>query len=441
MSDFESRTTSGGMTVGRSGPLAFSARRFVAQRWPVGIRSGIIPGGANRTDQSGESHSHMSELTPDDRAPSEHTSLGPDPGSTAASMPAPAATGRDDQAARIVERALARLGSCLGWGLLTLGILWGLSVAMGSVVEGQITSATWARAAAAAAIALALGLAGWASAIFCRVAATCIVGRSERTARSADDIIRLAGRAVTAVERLIDVLECRPDAIAPGHPPDHDRARLLAQVDESVRSGRLDEAGALLDRFQAEHPGDAAFPALAGRLAAARHEEAEGHVAQLEAARRANDPERVLELFRAVGSSLESQRRAAMERELAKWFLDLIHRRLRVGRIQVDVVHLATQAAETFAATVEGASLRASLPTLRRSVGLCPRCAQPYLGTAAACPQCQAGAASNPVPSPPATPSGSSEREGGPARPSIADQDAGWVRWEEDAEDNPVPPT
>ena len=30
------------------------------------------------------------------------------------------------------------------------------------------------------------------------------------------------------------------------------------------------------------------------------------------------------------------------------------------------------------ATTVEGASVRASLPTLRRSVGLCPRCAQPY---------------------------------------------------------------
>ena len=86
------------------------------------------------------------------------------------------------------------------------------------------------------------------------------------------------------------------------------------------------------------------------------------------------------------GPSLDGQRRAALEQELAKWFLTLIHRRLRTGKVQADVVQLATQVAETFAATVEGASVRASLPTLRRSVGLCPRCAQPYTGVADACP-------------------------------------------------------
>jgi hypothetical protein len=110
----------------------------------------------------------------------------------------------------------------------------------------------------------------------------------------------------------------------------------------------------------------------------------------------------VLELYRALGSSLAFERRGELERDLAKWFLELIHRRLRGGRIQLDVVQLASQAAETFAATVEGASLRASLPVLRRSVGLCPRCAQPYLGPNSACPQCQPGTASAPAPAPPA---------------------------------------
>ena len=57
------------------------------------------------------------------------------------------------------------------------------------------------------------------------------------------------------------------------------------------------------------------------------------------------------------------------------------------------MVQLAARFAESFAATVEGASVRASLPTLRRSVGLCPRCAQPYIGVADACPNCLKGAA------------------------------------------------
>ena len=55
------------------------------------------------------------------------------------------------------------------------------------------------------------------------------------------------------------------------------------------------------------------------------------------------------------------------------------------------MVQLAARFAENFAATVEGASVRASLPTLRRSVGLCPRCAQPYIGVADACPNCLKG--------------------------------------------------
>jgi hypothetical protein len=68
----------------------------------------------------------------------------------------------------------------------------------------------------------------------------------------------------------------------------------------------------------------------------------------------------------------------------------LIHIRLRSGKIQPDVAILAGRVAEIFSHTVEGASLRASLPTLRRSAGQCPRCAQPYTGIADACPACLA---------------------------------------------------
>ncbi|MHB1561909.1 MAG: hypothetical protein ACYC61_31045, partial [Isosphaeraceae bacterium] len=99
------------------------------------------------------------------------------------------------------------------------------------------------------------------------------------------------------------------------------------------------------------------------------------------------------------------------------WFLDLIHRRLRVGRIQPEVVGLAARAAEVFGATVEGASLRASLPVLRRSVGLCPRCARPYVGTEAACPQCLAGVPPDAV-LPPAVPSPAPDAESDAAEPN-----------------------
>jgi predicted amidophosphoribosyltransferase len=66
----------------------------------------------------------------------------------------------------------------------------------------------------------------------------------------------------------------------------------------------------------------------------------------------------------------------------------MIPDRSRLWIIQVDVATLAGRVAEDFAHTTEGASLRASLPTLRRSAGLCPRCAQPYTGIADACRDC-----------------------------------------------------
>ncbi len=346
----------------------------------------------------------MLEHTNDEHAAIESPTPDPGPDPESANAPAPAKPTVDYRSPRTAEQILVGFGPFLGWGLALVGLLWGWSHAIAMVDHGPATLAGWTRAAAeAAAIALALALAGWASAIACQVAADCIAARSERAARSAAEFIHLAGRAIVAVERLADAMERRPIGVAtadPADPPDQERARALAEIEETAFASRLEEADALLDRFGLRFPDDPAVPALRERLDADRRREAEGRIAHIEAARRVNDPERVLELYRALGSSLAFERRGELERDLAKWFLELIHRRLRGGRIQIDVVQLASQAAETFGATVEGASLRASLPVLRRSVGLCPRCAQPYLGPEPACPQCRPGAASAPGPAP-----------------------------------------
>ncbi|WP_165222182.1 hypothetical protein [Aquisphaera insulae] len=116
----------------------------------------------------------------------------------------------------------------------------------------------------------------------------------------------------------------------------------------------------------------------------------ENQLAQLSAARDVNDPERVLELHAALSPGLGKESRRELDADLSQWFLRLIHHRLRSGKIQPDLVQLAGRIADAFAHTHDGASLRASLPTLRRSAGLCPRCAKPYLGLAAACPECLA---------------------------------------------------
>lgn len=119
--------------------------------------------------------------------------------------------------------------------------------------------------------------------------------------------------------------------------------------------------------------------------------------AQLEAARSANDAERVLELRAELAPLISKTESLAQDKSLVTWFMALLMRRMRAGSVRADVAVLAERVSAAFAGTVEGASLRASLPTLRRSAGLCPRCAQPYGGIEAACPECLASV----LPAPP----------------------------------------
>jgi len=138
---------------------------------------------------------------------------------------------------------------------------------------------------------------------------------------------------------------------------------------------------------------------------------------RIEAARKANDPEGAMASRDELARVLRGEPLKEIDRSLARWLMGLIQRRLRGGTIRPDVVELATKVADRFGATTEGASLGASLPTLRRSAGLCPRCAEPYTGVADACPKCLAAAAlaADPVPADPASdPDDLEELEGEP---------------------------
>ena len=61
-----------------------------------------------------------------------------------------------------------------------------------------------------------------------------------------------------------------------------------------------------------------------------------------------------------------------LDRELVRWLVGEIQRRVQAGPIRPDVATLAARVVDSFADTPEGAALRASLPNLRRSAGLCP---------------------------------------------------------------------
>jgi hypothetical protein len=183
------------------------------------------------------------------------------------------------------------------------------------------------------------------------------------------------------LDRIAVTLESRPAGQA-------ERVDGFATMAAAIAEGRWAAAEAML----AEHPDHPDAARYSDQVASARQAAGDAMREQLKAAQDVNDPERVLEIHAGLAAVLTAEALADLEGRIVKWFLALIMRRLRGGTVRPDVADLATRIAERFPRSVEGASLRASLATLRRSAGLCPRCARPYRGIAEACPVCLASA-------------------------------------------------
>ena len=80
----------------------------------------------------------------------------------------------------------------------------------------------------------------------------------------------------------------------------------------------------------------------------------------------------MLELHQSLIPLLDAETRVSLEADLSQWFQWLIHNRLRTGKIETDLAVLAGRIADAFSHTVEGASLRASLPTSPQRGALLP---------------------------------------------------------------------
>ncbi len=162
----------------------------------------------------------------------------------------------------------------------------------------------------------------------------------------------------------------------------------LAEIRRLIRDHEWDGATDAVRAFRDQHPVDPRGVEASEELERTMQAALGRLEGQLQAAREVNDPDQVLEIHGRMSPLLKEESRRHLDVDLSHWFLAIVHRRLRSGRIQADVVELADRIAENFGHTTDGASLRASLPTLRRSAGLCPRCAKPYTGVARACPEC-----------------------------------------------------
>jgi hypothetical protein len=101
----------------------------------------------------------------------------------------------------------------------------------------------------------------------------------------------------------------------------------------------------------------------------------------------------VIEIRDALTEHLRGERLADFDRQIVRWLVDEIKQKVRMGKIKPELATLASRVADSFADTPEGAALKTSIPNIRRSAGLCPRCARPYRDKADACPRCLASGA------------------------------------------------
>jgi hypothetical protein len=192
---------------------------------------------------------------------------------------------------------------------------------------------------------------------------------------------------VDAIARAVEGLA---DRLAAGDRQADERRVAVAEIRLAMDEGRLEVATRLVDRFRADHPDAAQGEALANELSSALLTRVAEVRSRLDASRAAGDADRVMDLRDELGPLLSPDQRGDLDRETLTWVMLLIQKRLRAGTVRGDVAALAARVADRFGDTVEGASLRASLPTLRRSAGLCPRCARPYTGSGDSCPACRA---------------------------------------------------
>ena len=232
-------------------------------------------------------------------------------------------------------------------------------------------------------------IAGSAVAAACQFAAALLpnvlaerVSTARRDTRHRQELLELMERIARAAEdrRAIDASPDRDNLL--------ERARHRSEIERAIDASDWSEAERRMADFEVDFGDDPDLPRMKNELSAARSGSISERLAQLDAARRVNDTAGAFEIYEALSPILDARQKAELDQDLARWFLGAIQRRMRASKIQPDVVQLASRFAESFATTTEGASVRAALPTLRRSVGLCPRCAQPYTGIADACPQC-----------------------------------------------------
>ena len=211
---------------------------------------------------------------------------------------------------------------------------------------------------------------------------------------------RIEGQALPLLERIALALERGESSSRRSESGSGSDQTPAQEVQAAIEAGQWDHAAAILATLAAQPGHESDAEVLTIELNRGRERAIATWTDRIEASRLANDAAGALESRDRLATLLGLDELKSVDRAMIVWLMKLIQRRLRIIPISADLANLVARVAETFGTTSEGASLRAALPTLRRSVGLCPRCVEPYSGVDEACPKClnAAGLALRPAP-------------------------------------------
>jgi hypothetical protein len=218
---------------------------------------------------------------------------------------------------------------------------------------------------------------------------------SEVSAEKTADLMER--QLVPGVNRMCQLLEKTNESLAglaagradPAASSAQVRQQAIEAVREAVRREAWDQARQLLTAFAEKFPDAPEAKDLAAQLESSRGRKVQALRTQLDEAQQAGDAERTLTARDRLSAYLDGNDLEQLDRRVAGWLTRYIRDRLAAGRAR-DVLPLAERVVDTFGDTTEGSMVRAALPTLRRSSGLCPDCGQPYDVSLERCPACQA---------------------------------------------------
>jgi hypothetical protein len=284
---------------------------------------------------------------------------------------------------------MGRLARLVSLGLLSIGCSMFLDETRSLFTDAQFT---WGERQIMGIVGLSylggFGMAAWVAGRLITTAGGLIdafADQAEAAARLANLIEQQAvptlGRIALALEKL------SIEQQKPREPEDDETARTIQIARQAIASARWAQAEKLVGRFIKDHPGPDAARLLA-ELEDSRNKAVDGLLARLEKAKTAGDGLLAVEIRDALTEHLRGDRLAGLDRDLVRWLVGEIKRKVRSGPIKPEVATLASRVADSFADTPEGAALRGSIPNLRRSAGLCSTCAQPHRGPVDECPRC-----------------------------------------------------